>query len=139
MQVMVSIVSLLSNLVIERVDERTGITCLFSLLTFVLVSIVCERIFDDLRLCMMFSVFPTIVIPALVFLFRPKYTHSRFWYFAAAFYLLSRIEALADMKVYSVNKYAISGHSLEHLCLAMVPLVLSIMLWLRSIRIARDY
>jgi len=55
------------------------------------------------------------------------------------FYLLSRIEALADKKVYGVNRYFISGHSLEHLCLAMVPLILSIMLWLRSIRIARYF
>ena len=42
MQVMIAVVSLLSNLVIERVDERTGITCLFSLLTLVLVSIACK-------------------------------------------------------------------------------------------------
>lgn len=65
-------------------------------------------------------------------LFVKKLLHSN-----AGFYLLSRIEALADMKVYGVNRYFISGHSLEHLCLALVPLVTSIMLWLRSIRIAR--
>lgn len=137
--VMLAIVSLISNLVIERVDEQAGITCLFSLLTLVVVSIACVRFFNDLRLCMMFNFVPCIVIPALVFLFPPKYTHSRFWFLAAGFYLLSRIEAFADKKAYAVNRYFISGHSLEHLCLAMVTLILSIMLWLRSIRIARDY
>ncbi|WOK93882.1 hypothetical protein Cni_G02583 [Canna indica] len=79
---MMSAASLLSILVIERIDERTGITCLFSLTTLVLVSIACERTFDDLRLCMMFHIVPCIAIPALLFLFAPKYTHSRLWFCA---------------------------------------------------------
>ncbi|KAG6532958.1 hypothetical protein ZIOFF_006818 [Zingiber officinale] len=76
---MTSAASLLSILVIERIDERIGMACLFSLMTFVLVSIGCERTFNDLRLCMMFHIVPCIAIPALLFLFPPKYTHSRFW------------------------------------------------------------
>lgn len=40
---MASAASLLSILVIERIDERIGITCLFSLITLILVSIAGER------------------------------------------------------------------------------------------------
>ncbi|URD86923.1 hypothetical protein MUK42_28556 [Musa troglodytarum] len=134
---MASAASLLSILVIERIDERMGISCLSSLITLVLVSIACERTFDDLRLCMMFHIVPCIAIPALLFLFPPKYTHSRFWFCATGFYLLARFEAIADKKIYSASQYIISGHSLEHLCLAMVPIILTVMLWFRSIKIAR--
>lgn len=55
----------------------------------------------------------------------------------AGFYLLARFVAIADKRVYSVTRYVISGHSLEHLCLAMVPMMLTLMLWFRNIKIAR--
>ncbi|PKA63439.1 hypothetical protein AXF42_Ash005334 [Apostasia shenzhenica] len=135
----VSVVSLLSNLVIERVDERVGISSLVSFLMLAFISAAFERAFDDLRLFMIFQFIPCIVIPLLVFLFPPKYSHSGYWFWATGFFLLSRFESLADMKLYSVNRYIISGHSLEHLCLAMVPFILTVMLWFRSIKISRDY
>ncbi|XP_077211560.1 uncharacterized protein LOC143846854 [Tasmannia lanceolata] len=134
---MIAVTSLFSSFVIERVNERIGVTCLFSLLLFVLVSIAYERTFDDLRLSMMFHFIPCIAIPAMAFLFPPKYTHSRFWFWAAGFYLLAKFEAFADKKIYSVNRYIISGHSLEHLCSTMVPVMLTVMLWLRNIKITR--
>ncbi|KAH0450603.1 hypothetical protein IEQ34_021295 [Dendrobium chrysotoxum] len=59
------------------------------------------------------------------------------WRVRVGFYLLSRFESLADMKVYSIDRYIISGHSLEHLCLAMLTFILTVMLWLRSIKISR--
>jgi len=43
MQMMISSSSLLSILVIERVDERVGLSCLISLLSLILVSSACER------------------------------------------------------------------------------------------------
>jgi hypothetical protein len=43
MQMMISSSSLLSILVIERVDERVGLSCLVSLLSLILVSSACER------------------------------------------------------------------------------------------------
>ncbi|KAJ4765976.1 Alkaline phytoceramidase (APHC) [Rhynchospora pubera] len=135
---MISSFSLLSLLVIERVNERLGLSCLFSFLTLAFVSIACERVFDDLRLCMLLHLLPCIAIPTMVYLLPPKYTFSRFWFLATGFYLLARFEGLADRKVYNANGYFISGHSLEHLCLSMVSFILTLMLSFRSIRIARD-
>jgi hypothetical protein len=43
MQMMMSASSLLSILVIERVDEKAGLSCLISLLSLLLVSTACER------------------------------------------------------------------------------------------------
>ncbi|XP_062200043.1 uncharacterized protein LOC133902461 [Phragmites australis] len=134
---MISASSLLSILAIERVDERAGLYCLISLLSLLLVSSACERVLDDMRLWVIMSFVPCIAIPAMLFLFPPKYTHSRFWFLATGFYLLARFEGLADRKVYSVNRYFISGHSLEHLCFAVVTLILTVMLSFRNIKIAR--
>lgn len=135
---MISASSLLSILVIERVDEGAGLSCLISLLSLLLVSSACERVLDDMRLWVVLNFIPCVAIPAMLFLFPPKYTHSRFWFLATGFYLLARFEGLADRKVYSVNRYFISGHSLEHLCFAMVTLILTVMLSFRNIKIARD-
>ncbi|KAF9614185.1 hypothetical protein IFM89_015693 [Coptis chinensis] len=170
---MVAYAALLSNLVLERVGIRIGITCLFSLLSLAVVSIAYERNFDDLRLCMMFHLIPSVVIPTLAIRYPPKYTHSRYWLwatgnkkkkipslvalkrkredtilvhfekpgrpFGAGVYLLSRFEDIADRKIYRMNHYIISGHSLEHLCLVMVPVFLTVMLMFRSFRFPRDY
>ncbi|CAD6240288.1 unnamed protein product [Miscanthus lutarioriparius] len=133
---MISSSSLLSILVIERVDERVGLSCLISLLSLILVSSACERVLDDMRLWVILNFVPCIAIPAMLFLFPPKYTHSRFWFLATGFYLLARFEGLADRKVYSVNRYFISGHSLEHLCFALVTFILTVMLSFRNIKIA---
>ncbi|ONI33213.1 hypothetical protein PRUPE_1G411500 [Prunus persica] len=80
---------------------------------------------------------PCIAIPGMCFVFPPKYTHSRYWLWAGGVYLLSKFEAVADMKIYHANHYIISGHSLEHLCLVMVPVLLSIMLMHRNIKCQR--
>ncbi|XP_020699687.1 uncharacterized protein LOC110111958 [Dendrobium catenatum] len=102
---MISTVSLLSNLVIERLDERVGISCLISLLMLVFISATFERTFDDLRLCMIFHFIPCIAIPILVFLFPPKYTHSTYWFWAADemvyFNLLFPSSSVRDVKGHS--------------------------------------
>ncbi|XP_020518705.1 uncharacterized protein LOC18421911 isoform X2 [Amborella trichopoda] len=133
--IMIALTSLLSSFIIERIDERIGFTCLLPLLTIDLASILYVQMFDDLRLCMMYHLIPCVAIPAMAFVFPPKYTHSRYWFWAAGFYLLAKFEAAADRKIYSANRYIISGHSLEHLCLVMVPIFLTVMLLSRNIKI----
>ncbi|KAF6140061.1 hypothetical protein GIB67_001802 [Kingdonia uniflora] len=134
---MVAYASILSVFIVERVGQKFGVLCLFLLLSFALVIIAYERIFDDLRLCLMFQLIPLVAIPVLAFMFPPKYTHSKYWLWAAGVYLFAKFEAVADRKIYGINHYIISGHSLEHLCLVMVPVLLSMMLIFRSVRIPR--
>ncbi|KAG9455672.1 hypothetical protein H6P81_000180 [Aristolochia fimbriata] len=134
---MIAITSLFSCSIIERVNEKIGVTCLLSLLIIVLMSITYERAFNDLRICMMVHLIPCVAIPAMALLFPPKYTLSRYWFWASGFYFLAKLESLADKKIYRVNRYMISGHSLEHLCLVMVPIMLTVMLWFRNIKITR--
>ncbi|XP_010262110.1 PREDICTED: uncharacterized protein LOC104600710 isoform X2 [Nelumbo nucifera] len=134
---MIAFASLFSCCIIERVGETIGIICLFLLLLLALASIAYERMFDDLRLCMLFQLIPCVAIPSMSFVFPPKYTHSRYWLWTTGVYLLAEFEALADRKIYRTNHYIISGHSLEHLCLVMVPVLLSVMLMHRNIKVTR--
>ncbi|KAF3494545.1 hypothetical protein DY000_02053340 [Brassica cretica] len=52
----------------------------------------------------------------------------------AAAHSVSKIEGLADSKIYNADGYIISGHSLGHLCSALAMLLLTVMLlrWLTS-------
>ncbi|KAL5976635.1 hypothetical protein ACLOJK_020968 [Asimina triloba] len=80
---MIAVTSLLSILVIERFNERLGVTCFISALVLVLIGNAYERTFNDLRLVFIFYSVPCMAIPVLAFLFPPKYTHSIYWLWAA--------------------------------------------------------
>ena len=60
-------------------------------------------------------------------------------HFVTGIHVLAKFEGVADRKIYRVNRYIISGHSLEHLCLAMVPVLLSIMLMYRNMKFQRYF
>ncbi|KAF7817387.1 uncharacterized protein G2W53_031356 [Senna tora] len=128
----VAYASLFSCLVIERIGQRIGLCCWFALLLAAFLSVAYERIYSDIRFCMIFQLIPPLAIPGVAFMYRSKYTHSIYWFWSTGIYLLAKFEAVADKKIYRVNNYVISGHSLEHLCLAVIPILLSIMLIYRE-------
>ncbi|XP_050220327.1 uncharacterized protein LOC126670599 [Mercurialis annua] len=134
---MIAYSSLFSGFIVERVGRRIGFCCLFGLLFVILITTAYARIFNDLRLCMMSQLIPCIAIPGMTFLYPPKYTHSTYWLWAAGFSLLAKFEGALDKKIYRATHYFISGHSLEHLCSAMVPVLLTIMLMHRKINTQR--
>lgn len=134
---MIAYSSLFSTFILERLGERIGLSCLFSLVVLAVLSTSYARTFNDLRLCMIFQLIPCIAIPIMTFLFPPKYTHSRYWLWTVGVFILAKMEALADMKIYRANNYIISGHSLEHLCSAIAPVLVTVMLMHRSCRFPR--
>ncbi|KAK7831216.1 hypothetical protein CFP56_027569 [Quercus suber] len=131
---MIAYSSLFSSFIVERMGEKIGLSSLFALISFAFLSTAYGIKYNDLRLCMAFQLIPSVAIPGMMYVFRPKYTHSRYWLFAAGIHVLAKFEGVADRKIYRVNRYIISGHSLEHLCLAMVPVLLSIMLMYRNMK-----
>lgn len=50
----------------------------------------------------------------------------------AGFYLLAKVEEAADKVIYEWTYHIVSGHTLKHLCAAMVPVFLTLMLAKRS-------
>lgn len=51
----------------------------------------------------------------------------------AGFYLLAKIEEAADKPIYNLTHHVVSGHTLKHLCAAMVPVFLTLMLAKREV------
>ena len=80
-----------------------------------------------------------IVVAILMNVYRAKQDVSPTEFVAptSVSYLLAKFQAVADKKIYYVNNYIISGHSLEHLCLALIPILLSVMLIYRELKFQR--
>lgn len=49
------------------------------------------------------------------------------------FYLLAKVEEAIDDTIYNWTNHIVSGHTLKHLCAAMVPVFLTLMLAKRDI------
>lgn len=85
----------------------------------------------------MFQFILPLAIAAAAFVYPSNYTHARYWFSSIGVYLLAKFEAVSDKKLYRANNYVISGHSLEHLCLALIPFLLSVMLIYRERKLKR--
>ena len=55
----------------------------------------------------------------------------------AAFYLLAKIEEALDKPIYKLTHHIVSGHTLKHLCAAIVPVFLTLMLAKRTVATER--
>eukprot|EP00257_Ricinus_communis_P009963 XP_002529266.2 uncharacterized protein LOC8285161 [Ricinus communis] len=133
----VAFTSIIAIFIIERIDERKGTISIIPLILAGIVSIAYWRFFDDLRPYALVQFVPCIAIPLMAILLPPMYTHSSFWLWAAGFYLLAKVEEATDKPIYRWTHHLVSGHTLKHLCAAMVPVFLTLMLAKRSIETER--
>nr|DAD39696.1 TPA_asm: hypothetical protein HUJ06_014019 [Nelumbo nucifera] len=133
MQMTVAFTSIISIFIIERIDDKKGTLSIIPLVLTGIISIFYWRYFDDLRPYALVQFVPCIVIPIMAILLPPMYTHSAYWLWAAAFYLLAKIEEAEDKPIYKWTSHVVSGHTLKHLFAAMVPLFLTLMLAKRRI------
>ncbi|KAL3538548.1 hypothetical protein ACH5RR_001914 [Cinchona calisaya] len=133
----VAFTSIFSIFIIERVDERIGTLSIFPLLLTGVVSVIYWWFFDDLRPYALVQFVPCIAIPLMTILLPSMYTHSLYWLWAAAFYLIAKVEEAADKSIYKWTHHIVSGHTLKHLFAAMVPVFLTLMLAKRVIEIER--
>ncbi|KAH0727110.1 hypothetical protein KY284_002975 [Solanum tuberosum] len=133
----VAFTSIIGIFIIERIDERKGAVSLIPLILAGVVSIMYWRFFDDLRPYAAVQFIPCLAIPLMAILLPPMYTHSTYWLWAAGFYLLAKIEEAADKPIYNWTYHIVSGHTVKHLCAAMVPVFLTLMLAKRDIETNR--
>ncbi|CAN8235586.1 unnamed protein product [Cochlearia groenlandica] len=133
----IAFTSIMAIFVIERIDEHKGTYSIVPLLLAGLISILYWRFFDDLRPYALVQFVPCIVIPLMAILLPPMYTHSTYWLWAAGFYLLAKVEEAADKPIYRWTHHVFSGHSIKHLCAAMVPVFLTFMLAKRTVQTER--
>eukprot|EP00249_Psilotum_nudum_P016152 c25681_g1_i2 orf=379-1281(-) len=130
--------SLMAVFIIERIDEKKGSASILPLLLAGVISVAYWRFADDLRPYALVQFVPCVAIPIMTIALPPRYTHSIYWLWAAGWYLLAKIEESMDKKIYRWSHYIISGHTLKHLCAAMVPVFITVMLLRRSIKIERQ-
>lgn len=129
----IAFTSIVAIFIIERIDVQKGTASLIPLLLAGVISIMYWRFFDDLRPYAVVQFVPCIAIPIMAILLPPMYTHSSYWLWAAGFYLLAKVEEAADKPIYGWTHDIVSGHTLKHLCAAMVPICLTLMLAKRAI------
>ncbi|XP_056163218.1 uncharacterized protein LOC115679782 [Syzygium oleosum] len=134
----IAFTSIVAIFIIERIDPHKGTVSIIPLLMAGILSILYWRYFDDLRPYALVQFLPCIAIPIMAIILPPMYTHSSYWLWAAAFYLLAKVEEAEDKLIYRWTHHIVSGHTLKHLCAAMVPVFLTLMLAKRAIDLERQ-
>nr|KYP63174.1 hypothetical protein KK1_017741 [Cajanus cajan] len=131
----VAFTSIIAIFIIERIDERKG---MISIIPLILAGIISIVFFDDLRPYALIQFVPCIAIPLMAILLPPMYTHSTYWLWAAGSYLLAKVLEATDEVIYEWTHHIVSGHTLKHLCAAMVPVFLTFMLAKRTVEPERQ-
>lgn len=134
----IAFTSIVAIFVIERIDQHKGTVSIVPLILAGILSILYWRFFDDLRPYALVQFLPCIAIPLMAIILPPMYTHSTYWLWAAAFYLIAKVEEAEDKVIYGWTHHIVSGHTLKHLCAAMVPVFLTLMLAKRTIDLERQ-
>jgi hypothetical protein len=110
---------LVSAMISERVSVSVGFYLLPLLLLIGAGSVVLwwyseARGAGDLRFYAAVQLYAVLILPVLLLL-PPKYTRS--WDFAVVFcfYVMAKAFETADRQIFSIDRHAISGHTLKHL------------------------
>jgi Ceramidase len=109
-----SFAAIFALVVDERVGARTGAAVLWPMLAIGVSSLLVWLWIDDLRLYFWAQFYPGLALLVLMMLYPAKYSHARYWLFAAGLYALSKCFEFADAAVYSPG-HIVSGHTLKHL------------------------
>lgn len=114
--------SLLSAMLMERVNLRAGLWGLGPLLVLGLASVVQWYVTEmrgagDLRLYLMVQFYTLLLILLILWLFPARYTRGADLAVAMGFYVLAKIFELLDQQIFNLG-HVISGHTLKHLAAA---------------------
>jgi len=109
--------AILSLVVQERVNAKTGAILLWPALAVGLFSLLLWRWTDDLRLYFWVQFFPGLAVILLFLLYPPTYTGTRYWIAAGVLYALAKVFEFTDEAIYSAGNF-LSGHTLKHLAAA---------------------
>ena len=115
--------SLLSAMLMERVNLRAGLMALGPLLALGLASVVAwyaseRRGAGDLRFYLVTQYYTLLLIILILWLFPPRYTRGGDWIVAMGFYVLAKVLEVSDRRIFSWG-HILSGHTLKHLAAAL--------------------
>ena len=105
-------------LLAEYVSARLSRFLLVPALLLGFSSVLYWHWFDDLRFYYWIQLIPLLMVPAVMLLFRPKYSHQWLLLLALALYVLAKISETYDQEIFAFNLNHFSGHSLKHVLAA---------------------
>ncbi|MBK9214474.1 MAG: hypothetical protein IPM59_02570 [Chloracidobacterium sp.] len=88
--------------------------------------------FQDLRFYYWVQMMPLLVVPVLLLLFRPMYSHGWLIFAGAIWYGLAKLAELWDSVIFNAVGGVISGHTIKHLLAAIGCLSILMALRLRK-------
>jgi len=112
----------------EHMEESFGRFLLAPALAVGLASVGWWRYADDLRFYYWVQLAPLLVIPVLLALFSPKYTHRTYLLYGLGFYVLAKVAEIYDQELLALTSNFVSGHSAKHVLAAVGPLFVYLML-----------
>lgn len=114
----IAFMGLLAALLAEYVSVRLGRSILLPALLMGILSVFYWHRFDDLRFYVWIQFVPLLIVPVLLALFRPRYSHQWLLLVALACYMLAKILEACDREVFVFTQSLFSGHSFKHLLAA---------------------
>ena len=119
----VSFMAFFTIIISEFISDRVGKRLFFPLLLFGLFSVGYWYFTEskgegDLRLYVIVQFLPMLLIPLILLLFSPRFSHIALIWSALALYLLSKIAEMSDEILFLILA-GVSGHSLKHLFSAL--------------------
>ncbi|HEX4948973.1 MAG TPA: alkaline phytoceramidase, partial [Blastocatellia bacterium] len=117
--------ALLAAIITERISANGGLLLLFPLLLLGVGSVVYWHFTEqaghgDLRLYGLVQFYPVLLIPAILLLFRARYTHSGYLFGMIGVYALAKVSEHSDAEMLAFGNL-VSGHTIKHL-LASLPI-----------------
>lgn len=117
--------SLLAAVIAERISTKGGLLLLFLLLLLGVGSVAHWHFTEqagrgDLRLYGFVQFYPVLLIPAILLLFRARYTHGGYLVAIIGVYALAKVCEHFDGELLALE-HVISGHTMKHL-IASLPI-----------------
>jgi len=103
----------------EYVSVRLAHILLVPMLLLGLSSVLYWRSFGDPRLYFWVQLIPLLTVPAVIVLFRARYTRRSLLLAALGWYALAKVSELYDREIFAFTGNLFSGHSFKHVLAAM--------------------
>ncbi len=115
--------ALLSIIIGEFISSQLGKLALWPLVIFGVFSVFYWHITEskgegDLRLYLLVQFLPLLLIPLILLLFKPRFTHTRGYWLLLLAYVFSKVFEYFDEAVQN-SFFMLSGHSIKHLIAAL--------------------
>lgn len=120
----------------ERIHARVGLLLLAPFLALGVFSVEVWRRGEltgvgDLRFYALVQFYPMIALPAILLLYRSRYSHANMLWHVIGYYVLAKLAEGYDRKVFAASGYLMSGHAIKHMLGAWAVFVAMRMLKLR--------